>query len=321
MRVIRRFANCTQYRGGVVTVGNFDGCHRGHLFVFKKVIERAKAVNGPSVVLSFEPHTQSVLAPSCTSEGMLKVLSPSHEKAFLIEKSGIDALVLAPFGGRMKKMDAISFLENIIFKYLAPKEIVLGYDHRFGAKRQGGYDLVRKACEKYRVRVHRARSLGFQGYTISSTVIRELVALGRMEAASSLLGRPYFIRGPVVRGYGRGRQLGFPTANVAVEREKLLMPDGVYYGVICIDKKKWNAVVSLGSRPSFGVAVERALEVHIPGYSGDLYGRKVDLFVEGFIRQQQVFRNIKELEKKITDDIAVMINKKNQKEESLESYC
>jgi len=315
MKTLRRLSGCKDFRHGVVTIGNFDGFHRGHSAVINYVLERAKAVKGPAITITFEPHTQSVLA----SHGLLKVLTTTEEKIRLMKASGIDALLVLPFNDKLKKMGAEAFLQNIIFKHLAPKEVVFGHDHRFGAGRKGNFSLIRKVCEQKGVRARRVRPLGFQGYTVSSTVIRELVALGRMEAASSLFGHPYLIRGSVVKGYGQGRQLGFPTANLAVTEEKLLMPDGVYYGSLCIDKKARGAVISLGSRPSFGLT-DRALEVHVPCFSGNLYGKVVDLYVEGFIREQKKFRRIEGLLAQIKDDIRIL-NHKRKKEDSLEDHC
>ncbi|MBL8025119.1 MAG: riboflavin biosynthesis protein RibF [Fibrobacteres bacterium] len=312
--ICRNEKDCKKFKGGVVTIGNFDGFHRGHRAVLNYVLKLAKVVKGPAVLITFDPHTQSVLA----SNGGLKVLTTTDEKCRLISETEADALLILKFNDRLKKMGAEAFLENIIFKYLAPKEVVFGHDHRFGAGRKGDFSLIRKVCEQKGVRTRRVRPLGFQGYTVSSTVIRELVALGRMEAASSLLGHPYLIRGKVERGYGQGRQLGFPTANIAVKEEKLLMPDGVYYGSLCIDKKRHGAVISLGVRPSFHLS-GRALEVHVPGFSGNLYRKKVDLYVEGFIRKQKKYSRIDNLLKRIKQDIKILKHK-HLKEDSLEDH-
>lgn len=300
MRVIRDISRFRIAEPSVVTMGNFDGVHQGHRAIIQRVVERAKKKNALSAVITFSPHTQSYLSVGHSCH----VLSSPNEKTALMEGLGVDYLVILKFNSALRSMSGSEFLNRIVFRRLKPFEIIYGRDHRFGAGRDGGEEMLRKLCRDNGIKAERMPSFQAREQVVSSTLIRELVGMGKVEAAAELLGHPYLICGKVERGYQRGRKIGFPTANVRVAPEKLLMPDGVYLGRAgreCL-KETYPALISLGTRPTFG-KTERALEVFLKGFSGDLYGKRLCVEVEEFIRPQRRFDNLQKLQTAIKQDL------------------
>jgi riboflavin kinase/FMN adenylyltransferase len=214
----------------------------------------------------------------------------------------VDVLVVLKFDRRLQAMEADRFLEEIVFQRLKPAEIIFGHDHRFGAGRGGSEKTLERFCRRHGVRTWRMPAFKCEGQIVSSTLIRELITMGKVKAAAGLLGHPYLICGRVVRGCRRGRKLGFPTANVETGIGKLLMPDGVYRGTAFGRGREIPALISLGTRPTFGKN-GRALEAHLAGYKGNLYGKRLCLGVAGYLRPQKRFKDAEQLKKMMREDI------------------
>ncbi|MFH0920359.1 MAG: riboflavin biosynthesis protein RibF [Fibrobacterota bacterium] len=282
MRILRSLRGCRGRVGTVVTLGNFDGVHRGHRRILSQVVRRAHALGARSVVVTFDPHTRQVVG----KERGFHCLSTPSEKVRLLSGVGIDTAVFLRFGATLQRMGAAAFLEKVLLLGLRPREIVFGLDHRFGSGRTGDFSLLAGQCRKLGVRVSRVRPCRLQGAPVSSTRIRERMAKGDLAAAVRLLGGPYLVCGKVVKGFALGRRLGFPTANLQVPPEKLLMPDGVYAGHAVLGARRYRALVSLGNRPTFK-GTQRVLEAHLLGYEGTLYGKELCLEIRAFVRPQK----------------------------------
>lgn len=262
-------------RGAVVTLGTFDGVHRGHQAVLAEVTRRARAATLESVLVTFDPHPLAVVNPPAAP----KLLSLPDEKQALVRGNGIERFVLMPFTPAVAQLDPEAFVRWLSDEY-AMRELVMGHDHGFGRGRSGDVEMVQRLAQvqDFAVSVVDAvRDNG--GQSISSTVIRSAIAHGDLDAAARWLGRPYGIRGKVVRGAGRGRTIGVPTLNLEPpDPRKLLPPDGVYAVRVRISEsgvREYGGMMNQGPRPTFGEET-RTLEVHLFDFAGgELYGETV----------------------------------------------
>jgi len=277
-------------RGAVVTMGTFDGVHRGHHAVLAEVTRRARASGLTSVLVTFEPHPLAVVNPAAAP----KLLTLPEEKRALVAAQGIEQFVLMPFTPAVAQLDAEAFVSRLRDTY-AMRELVMGYDHGFGRGRAGDVELVRRLAQQQGFGMAVVAAVKDNGQPISSTLIRTALAHGDLDAAARWLGRSYGIRGTVVRGAGRGRTIGIPTINLASpDTRKLLPPDGVYAVVVTIGKretgneKRYGGMMNQGPRPTFGEA-SRTLEVHLFDFDGELYGEVVDVEWVRRLRAVQAF--------------------------------
>jgi riboflavin kinase/FMN adenylyltransferase len=277
-------------RGTVVTVGTFDGVHRGHLAVLAEVVERARSHQLDSVLVTFDPHPLEVVNPAAAP----KLLTTPDEKRALIAATDIGRLVLLPFTPAVAQLDAAQFVERLRAEY-GMQELVLGYDHGFGRGRGGDADVVRRLGAERGFAVGVVPAVRDDGQPISSTLIRAAVAHGDLKDAARWLGRAYGIRGEVVRGAGRGRSIGVPTLNLAPpDRRKLLPPDGVYAVRVEVpaggkrEPRRYGGMMNQGPRPTFGEHA-RTLEVHLFDFSGELYGETVQIEWVRRLRDVQAF--------------------------------
>jgi riboflavin kinase/FMN adenylyltransferase len=281
----------------VVTIGTFDGVHRGHLSLLEVLLERARELDAPSLVYTFEPSPRQVLQPETCPPRIL----PVSEKLRLLERAGVDVVVVEAFDAELGAQPPAWFAEEILGARLQPLEMVVGYDFRYGQGRQGDAESLRSHLPE--VPVLSVQALVSDGRTVSSSAIREAVAEGRLDEAAELLGRPFHLVGTVVPGDQRGRQLGFPTANLDREGE-LLPPPGVY-AVRCgpVGEERIPAVANLGVRPTFGTR-GFAVEVHLLDCDVDLYGQRMLVEFVRALRAEQRFSGADELVARIRQDIA-----------------
>jgi len=277
-------------RGAVVTMGTFDGVHRGHHAVLAEVTRRARAGGLASVLVTFEPHPLAVVNPAAAP----KLLTLPEEKRALVAAQGIEQFVLMPFTPAVAQLDAEAFVGRLRDTY-AMRELVMGYDHGFGRGRAGDVELVRRLAQQQGFGMAVVDAVKDNGQPISSTLIRTALAHGDLDAAARWLGRSYGIRGTVVRGAGRGRTIGIPTINLASpDTRKLLPPDGVYAVFVTIGKretgngKRYGGMMNQGPRPTFGEE-SRTLEVHLFDFDGELYGEVVDVEWVRRLRAVQAF--------------------------------
>ena len=273
--------------GAVVTVGTFDGLHRGHQAVLAEVTRRAKAGTRKSVLVTFEPHPLAVVNPAAAP----KLLSLPEEKREIVRAAGVAEFVLMPFTPAVAQLDAEAFVQRLCDEY-AMRELVMGYDHGFGRGRAGDVELVQRLARDKKFAVAVVDAVRDDGQPISSTLIRTALAHGDLDAAARWLGRRYGIRGTVVRGAGRGRTIGIPTINLASpDPRKLLPPDGVYaveVRILAPDSKILGGMMNQGPRPTFGEQA-RTLEIHLFDFDGELYGETVNVEWVGRLRDVQAF--------------------------------
>jgi riboflavin kinase/FMN adenylyltransferase len=293
-----------------LTIGNFDGVHRGHQAILDLVIARAKALGGESVLYTFEPHPRRVLQ----SESGLKLLETFDQKAETLEALGIDVLIAEPFDLGFARISPEHFIENYIHEGVRPLEVYVGYDFHFGRDREGSMRLLTERGPHLGFSVTVVPEVSVEGRDVNSTRIRELLRDGDVEEARRLLGRAFCVRGEVTRGDQRGRTIGFPTANLAPETEILPGP-GVYYGHIrClaggrmlsergVSDEALPVVTNVGYRPTFRDGRDLVAEAHILDFSGDLYGVEVDLTFEGRIRGEERFDSVDALREQIGRDV------------------
>jgi riboflavin kinase/FMN adenylyltransferase len=276
--------------GAVVTLGTFDGLHRGHQAVLAEVKERARAKRLTSVLVTFDPHPLAVVNPAAAP----KLLTLPDEKRELVAAQGIDQFVLLPFTPAVAQLDAEAFVRRLCDAY-AMRELVMGYDHGFGRGRAGDVELVKRLGSSAQFAVTVVAAVRDDGQPISSTLIRTGVAHGDLDAAARWLGRPYGIRGRVVRGAGRGRTIGVPTVNLEPpDPRKLLPPDGVYAVRVTIGDREtgrgqqYGGMMNQGPRPTFGEQA-RTLEIHLFDFAGELYGETVGVEWVRRLRDVQAF--------------------------------
>jgi len=283
----------------VLTIGNFDGVHKGHLALFDKVKERAKAIAGQSVVMTFEPHPLKIMRPANGPQ----LITHTGQKLELIEKAGIDVIVCVSFDREFAAIPARDFVNSILVKKIGIKEIVVGYDYTFGHNREGDINLLREIGNDFGFVVHLVGPIEIDHTLVSSTSIRRLVQEGRLEEARVLLGRDFEVQGTVVKGRNRGgRLLGFPTANLNPHGE-LLPKTGVYAVKLLIDDAFYDGVTNVGYNPTFG-DTGLTVETHVLDYSGELMGKTIKVHFIKRLRDEKTFKTLEELSDQIAQDIA-----------------
>ncbi len=283
----------------MVTVGTFDGIHRGHRYLFDLVNKRAAELDALSVMMTFEPHPQLVIREG---PSFLELLTTIEEKINILEDAGLDVLVITNFTKAFATLEAEQFINDMLIKGLDTRHIVIGKNHYFGRNRQGNYQLLQQLESKYGYTVEAVDPLVHAGHTVSSSRIRKLLASGNVETAAELLGRPYSVTGRVVHGKKVGQQLGFPTANVRpYSRYKLVPQVGIYATRIRIDSTWYDSVTYIGHRPTFD-GEERLIEVHIFDWDEDVYDKNVQVTFLKFVRAEETFPNRDELIAAISND-------------------
>jgi len=282
---------------GVVTVGNFDGVHRGHRSMLAKVRDIADRASAPAVVVSFDPHPINVLKPHVN----LPRLSTIAVRTQLLKQFGADEVVILPVDQQLLGMSPENFFQDVMLDRLQAVGLVEGPDFRFGKDRAGDTGVLRQLCGLHDVTLTVIDAVCSDDEMISSTRIRQLIQAGQLDAAIEMLGHSYTLSGKVVHGAGRGRTIGIPTANLA-DIEVLLPAAGVYAGRCCLDGQTFSAAVNIGPNPTFGDD-EQKVECHVIDYSGDLYGQNMDVELLAKIRDAQQFANAEALTTAIKRDI------------------
>jgi riboflavin kinase/FMN adenylyltransferase len=278
-------------RGAVVTVGTFDGVHRGHREVLQEITRRAQRTGRRSVLVTFHPHPLRVVRPEMAPP----LLTTAAEKKELLAESGLEYAVFLPFTRALQQYPARRFVEEILLGRLGMEELVIGYDHGFGKDREGSVETMRALGAELGFAVDVVGAVRTGEEPISSSRIRRALEDGDVVAAARGLGRPYSLRGVVVRGDQRGRKLGYPTANIRVgDPEKLLPREGVYAVYGWVGETRVPGLLHLGSRPTFQGAPP-TVELHLLDWSGDLYGREVRVNFCACLRGVHRFASVEEL--------------------------
>jgi riboflavin kinase/FMN adenylyltransferase len=305
LRVVRGSAHLEeQLRGPVLTIGNFDGIHAGHRSILETVVRRAAVLQGEAAVYTFEPHPRKVLQ----SESAPGLLTTFEQKLELLEEAGVDLVVAEPFTLEFARTPSDVFVREVIFGRIRPQEVYVGYDFHFGRDRKGSMRQLTEMGPRLGFAVTIIPEVTFGGADVNSTRIRSLLTEGRVEDAATLLGRKYAVRGEVVVGEQRGRTLGFPTLNLALENE-VWPRAGVYAGVVTfLDDGvpprgvSFGAVANLGRRPTFGRDDALQVEAHLFEFDADAYGRRVELAFRSRLRDEQAFESVEALRTQIAAD-------------------
>ncbi|MGA2059927.1 MAG: bifunctional riboflavin kinase/FAD synthetase [Thermoguttaceae bacterium] len=296
MKLIRNLDDFSDdLRGAAVTIGNFDGVHRGHARLVKSLRKLADEIGGPAVVFTFDPHPAWILRPDAAPQPLIW----NERKAEILAELGADAVVIYPADRAFLELESRQFFQRIVLDKLAAKGMVEGPNFFFGHNRAGTLEVLKGFCAHSKVRLVVAEPVEVDGQVVSSSKIRALIIQGRMAQARQMLGRPYRIRGLVVRGAGRGAKLGFPTANITAI-DTLLPPDGIYAGRAWVDQSAYAAAISLGSNPTFD---ETALKVEafLLDFQGDLYDRTLQIDFFARLRETTRFDSVRAL----TDQMAL----------------
>jgi riboflavin kinase/FMN adenylyltransferase len=300
MEVIRGSENIPdRLKGAFVTIGNFDGVHLGHRFIFRRLVKEAHHEKRPAVAISFDPHPKMVLHPE--RRPFYLITSP-EEKIRLLAGLGIDAFILIPFSVEYARTTAEEFVRGILWERLRIRRILIGHDYTFGRGREGNEAfLIEAGCRLgFEVEVMNAFCAG--DIVISSTKIREALLAGEVRFAATLLGRPYNLAGRVISGNQRGIRLGFPTANIAPDKE-LVPARGVYAVRVLREGKSHDGVVNIGFNPTFADK-KRSVEVHIFDFHEDIYGESIEILFIERIRDEVRFESPEKLIAQIDRDIA-----------------
>lgn len=284
----------------VVTVGNFDGVHLGHRAILGRVTARAKELGSQPVALTFDPHPVKMLRPQAN----LPMLTTPEQKFRLLKEAGMDAVVVLPFTQEFAAIPARDFVVRYFVESLKAREVVVGHDYNFGHQREGNIDLLKELGQTLGFTVQVVWAVEVNGAVVSSSLIRAMLKLGKVEEANELLGRPYSVSGQVIVGKGRGAKLlGIPTANIRPEND-LLPASGIYAVVAQWGEKILPGVANIGTCPTFDNETALSLEVHIFDFAGDLYGENLSVAFIARLREERRFPSIEALGAQIRADIA-----------------
>ena len=286
-------------KGTVITVGTFDGVHRGHRDVIERVVARARSLKIPSVLVTFDPHPMEIVNPSAAPP----LLSTHDEKLEVIAETGIDYLAVVPFTRLLASYSAEDFVELILRRCFRMRELLIGYDHGFGRQRTGDVNVLRSLGERDGFRVEAVDPVSTpDGHSVSSTSIRRAVAGGDLVRAAAGLGRLYSVSGRVVEGAQRGRTIGFPTLNLGPPPpRKLLPPEGVYAVRVQTASGPVGGMMNLGPRPTFGDSAT-SLEAHLFDTTGDFYGAHVRVDFVARLRETRKFASAEQLSAQLRHD-------------------
>ncbi len=300
MRVFRDMDSLPQLSGSVVTVGSFDGLHSGHQKLIKKIKQLSQSTEGPSVVITFDPHPRSIVYPKDKS---LKILTSLQEKIDLLRNTDIDILVIVPFTVEFSQLAPSEYIEKLLIEKFRPRHLVIGYDHKFGLNRAGNIDLLRSKAQQYNYEVTEISKYEADQLAISSTRIRKAILGGDLETANTLLNRPYELSGHVVRGKKLGTKLGFPTANLKVEDSKKLIPkDGIYACYVVVNGEQYQGMLYIGNIPTLDSTQPTTIEVNIFDFDEDIYDQRISIQLLSYLRDDKKFESLDALKAQLKAD-------------------
>lgn len=282
----------------VLTIGTFDGVHIGHQKILERLLEEAQQRQVKSLVLTFFPHPRRVLQ----KDSDLQWLTTLEEKKQILDRMGLDVLVVQPFTEEFSRLSPEEYIEEVLVKALKVQKIIIGYDHRFGRNRKADItDLIRFGKE-FGFEVEQIAAQDIEEVAVSSTKIRRALSEGAIDTAHKYLGYPYLLTGTVVKGKGIGKTLGFPTANVELSEEGKLVPgNGVYVIQFAFDKKSGFGMMNIGTNPTL-LGESRKIEIHLFDIDENLYGKSLQVGLLHRLRDEQKFRSLEELQAQLDRD-------------------
>ncbi len=301
MKIYEDINALPKFENAVITIGSFDGVHKGHFYIINQLIQEAKRINGTPIVITFFPHPKKIVGDDNRPVLLLNTL---EEKSALLKNAGIEHLVVVPFTKVFSELSAEEYVTNFLVSSFHPKIIVTGYDHRFGNNRTGDIKLLEHFSNQFNYVVKEIPEHILQEITISSTTIRNKIAAGEIESANELLGYSYFFSGKVVEGNKIGRTISFPTANLKVDYDnKLIPPTGVYAVTIEIENnvELYYGMMNIGYRPTIG-GIEKIIEVNIFDFEELIYNQTLKIAVIKKLRTEEKFDGIDQLKNQLSID-------------------
>lgn len=299
MQIFYSIKDLKKNKNTVLTLGTFDGIHPGHLKIIGRLVSCSKEKGCRNVVITFYPHPRTILG----NDNSVKMLTTQGEKIELLEKLGVENLLIINFTKEFASLSAEDFIYDYLINGIGLTEIVLGHDHHFGKGRRGNAELLQKIADKEGFIVTKAEAFMIDGEAVSSTKIRNAIAEGDIIRANKLLGRNYEFSGIVVGGDKRGRELGFPTANIKLSsQEKLLPASGVYAVKVMVENERHTGLLSIGNRPTFYNQGELVSEVYIYDFNREIYGAKVTTELVERLRGEVKFNSAEELINQMNTD-------------------
>ena len=281
-----------------VTIGNFDGVHRGHRDFLSKIKDDCKKTKAKFLVITFVPHPVQILK---AQSGFL--INTFSERRELLSECGVDYLMEIDFTRDFSTLSPREFLEKFVFIFSGIEKLYLGHDFAFGANKSGNYSVAKDLCDQHRVHLVLQDEFQLGAKTISSSVVRTEITGGHMESAQNLLGRKYFLSGRVIKGEGRGRQIGFPTANLGYEKELIVPQRGVYITQTTFKDLTYNSVTNIGFNPTFNSGNTINIETHLLDFNRDIYGEVVRVSFVKKLRDEKKFSSVNDLINQIEQDV------------------
>ena len=298
MQVHRDMDLLPLFRNAVITIGTFDGVHKGHQKIITAIRERATAVNGESVLITFHPHPRKIVHPDTS----LQLINTLEEKTGLLQQQGIDHLVVVPFTHAFSEQSPEAYVTDFLISKFQPHTIVIGYDHHFGKDRKGNYKLLEQKAGTFNYQLIEIPQHVLHEIAISSTKIREAILKSDIETANDLLGYSFFFSGKVVAGDRIGRQIGYPTANLEyTNADKIRLGHGVYAVQVGLGDKIRKGMLSIGNRPTLNQSAEKT-EVHIFDFNEEIYDQELLIRVQAWLRPQEKYEGLDALKKQLAED-------------------
>lgn len=303
MKVHYDLKQLPKFNKGVITTGAFDGVHRGHQQIIGRMIEIANEIHGETIIITFHPHPRKIIS---SIPGEIKQLTSLNERIALLEKAGIDHLVVIPFDYQFSNLSATDYIKSFLVANFHPHTILVGYDHRFGKGRLGDLTLLTNMGVEMGFQVEQINEQLVAGEIVSSTFIRNYLGEKEIQKANALLGYAYFFDGFIVRGNQIGRTIGFPTANLHInEEEKLIPSNGVYAVRVkgnCFGNKVYDGMMNIGVRPTVD-GQKKVIEVNIFDFNDDIYEQTITVMVYDYLRGEVKFNGLEALKAQLNQDV------------------
>ena len=299
MKVYRHIDEINHDSNTIITIGTFDGIHLGHQEIIKKLFERSRYHKGRSFLITFHPHPRKVVSKS----NNIKILSKPDEKISILEKMGLENLFIINFTPEFSQQSPASFINDFLVLKIGLREIVVGHDHKFGKGREGTFETLESLSKSLKFEMSMVDEFKVNNEPVNSTKIRNALSQGDVRKANSFLGREYIFTGKVIEGDKRGRELGYPTANILLDDADKLLPGlGIYAACVIIDNEKFPGLLSIGKRPTFYDNGEIIPEVYIYDFERNIYNKKIAVAVIDKIRDEEKFSSPEDLINQMNKD-------------------
>lgn len=299
MKIHRDITRLPQFKNAVITIGTFDGVHLGHRQIIDSLKEEAKKANGESVIITFHPHPRKVVSSIITGVRLINTL---NERIELLEKTGIDHLVIVPFTEYFANQEAEAYIRDFLVEKFKPHTIIIGYDHRFGKERSGDYKMMEEKALVYNYQLKEIPEHIQNAVKVSSTNIRNAILHSQIEEANNFLGYDFFFEGEVFHGDKIGREIGYPTANIkSTDDEKIVLGDGIYAVYCRVQGSMHKGMMSIGFRPTVNGKI-RVTEVNLFDFDKQIYGETIRVIVKRYLRAEVKFNGLEELKSALDMD-------------------